>query len=300
MPVNQQILAEAKRFIQRHERPGRRALSSCATVIRDTNLLIRRTARKVQNRLDRRIARKRDGAYFPAIIARHQSVLLRKLGDSDMRLQQNKVTNLRTAIAPLDGLVIPAGGVFSLWDAIGEPSKKRGFIEGMLLANGRVVEGVGGGLCQLSNFLFWIFLHADVKIVERHHHSLDVFPDSGRVLPFGSGATIFFNFLDLKMKNVSKHPLQLKMWLTDTHLKGQLRSTVPGEKKFHVYEKHHIFIKRGEKYFRYNQLWRQTKKDGHIVVDEHVLTNFAPVLYKVTHASLKNNGHELIDLTKAF
>ena len=48
------------------------------------------------------------------------------------------------------------------------------------------------------------------------------FPDSGRVLPFGSGATCFYNFLDLKVKTFCA-PLQIKI-MTDTHLKGQLLS----------------------------------------------------------------------------
>ena len=176
-------------------------------------------------------------------------MLRRKLGDSDPRLQEQKITNLKQAVKNLNGVVILPGKFFSLWSIVGEPSAKNGYVNGMLLSGGKVIEGMGGGLCQLSNFLFWIFLHVPSEVVQRYHHSIDVFPDSGRVLPFGSGATILYNFIDLKIKNISDQPLQLKMWITDKHLKGQLLVPKRIESKFHVFEKNHTFIKKDNKYF---------------------------------------------------
>lgn len=167
----------------------------------------------------------------------------------------------------------------------------------MLLSNGRVVRGLGGGLCQLSNFLYWIFLHAPTEIVERYHHSKDVFPDSHRTLPFGAGATILYNFVDLKVKNISSYPLQLKIWLTDNHLKGQLLSPRPVPDKYHVFEKNHFFIKRGKKYFRYNEIYREMKVEGQVKKIEKVTTNFAPVLYQVTNAYLHDNSFKVLDFT---
>ena len=126
-------------------------------------------------------------------------MLRRKLGDSDPRLQEQKITNLKQAVKNLNGVVILPGKFFSLWSIVGEPSAKNGYVNGMLLSGGKVIEGMGGGLCQLSNFLFWIFLHVPSEVVQRYHHSIDVFPDSGRVLPFGSGATILYNFIDCEL-----------------------------------------------------------------------------------------------------
>ncbi|MFJ8513275.1 VanW family protein [Lysinibacillus xylanilyticus] len=51
----------------------------------------------------------------------------------------------------------------------------------------KVKTGVGGGICQLANLLYWMALHTPLIVTERHHHSFDPFPDSGRTLPFGSG-----------------------------------------------------------------------------------------------------------------
>lgn len=166
----------------------------------------------------------------------------------------------------------------------------------MLLSHGRVSAGIGGGLCQLSNLLYWLFLHGPLAILERHHHSVDAFPDSHRVLPFGSGATVLHNFVDLRARNVSEQPLQIKLWLTETHLKGQLRSTAPAAEKYHVHERHHTFVQSGAEFFRYNQLWRETRRGGVLTAAEQITTNFAPVVYPTSPAKIHAQGHSLITL----
>jgi len=279
------------------ENPTRVALSKRFPLLKGPILLIRFVIRHVQNFLDFKIRFSKSEEFYEARVARHQSVLRRRLGDSDPRLQEQKVTNLRKAAEKLNGVIIQPGDVFSLWTIVGKPTYKNGYVDGMLLSNGKVVEGLGGGLCQLSNFLYWIFLHAPVETVERYHHSMDVFPDSGRTLPFGGGATILYNFVDLKLRNVSNKPLQLKIWLTDNHLKGQIVATESIATKYHVVEKNHCFVKRGDKYFRYNEIYREAKIEGKLVDVEHVITNFAPVLYAVTDEYLNKNNFKVIDFT---
>ena len=170
-------------------------------------------------------------------------------------------------------------------------------MDGMLLSDGEAVSGLGGGLCQLSNLLYWIFLHAETEIVERYHHSKDVFPDSGRTLPFGSGATIFDNYIDLKVKNISNSDIQIKIWMTDDALKVQLLSDSPSAKKFHVFEKNHCFVKKGERYFRHNEIYRKTSVAGVMKKEELIATNFAPVLYKVTPKYVSEHGFEVIEIS---
>ena len=280
--------------IQQFERPERQALSSRFPLLKRPILTVRRLLRRSQNQLQP-IARKHSADYFSSVVVRHQSLLLRQLGDADMRLQRQKITNLRLAAAELDGLVIKPGEIFSLWETIGKPSSSRGYVPGMLLSNGKVIEGVGGGLCQMANLLYWMFLHCEVEVIERYHHSRDVFPDSGRVLPFGSGATILYNFVDLKIKNTSDQPIQLKIWLTDKHLKGQIVSEKPFRSKFHITERNHYFVQRGEQYFRFNELWREEFIEGKLVWDERVTTNFAPALYEVNQEYLRKHNFETID-----
>jgi len=163
-------------LIKSYEKPARKAFSIRYPFLKPIIIFARRIHRKITNMLNHKISRKK-GAFFKCIIARHQSVLTRKLGDSNPNLQTRKIINLKRACENLDGLIIKPGETFSLWETIGKPKKSRGYVDGMLLSNGKITEGIGGGLCQLSNFLCWIFLHTNTKIIERYHHSMDTFPD---------------------------------------------------------------------------------------------------------------------------
>lgn len=291
------IKKEIAGYICDYENPKRVAFSRKYPWLKKPITFLRHTIRNIQNFFDFRIKYARRNDFFKYIAARHQSVLRRRLGDSDAKLQEQKIINLKQAIKKLNGVVIQPNHIFSLWKIIGKPKYQNGYVDGMLLANGKVVKGIGGGLCQLSNFLFWIFLHVPIETIERYHHSMDVFPDSGRTLPFGGGATIFYNFIDLKIKNISAYPLQLKIWLTDTHLKGQILSPHPIPQKFHIFEKNHFFVKRGKRYFRYNEICAETKINGKVEKIEKITTNFAPVLYTVTKKYLQKNDFKVLDFT---
>ena len=132
-------------------------------------------------------ARERSAQKLPFVYYAHKTLLLRKLKDVDMWLQQNKVVNLRIAATRLDGVILKPGEVFSYWKLIGKPTKRKGYVDGMILRNGQVMAGTAGGLCQMSNLIFWMTLHTPLTVVERHRHGFDVFPDSNRTQPFGSG-----------------------------------------------------------------------------------------------------------------
>lgn len=283
--------------IQEYEHPERIAFSRRYPMFKKQIIFLRHQIRNIQNFFDRRIRYTKHSTFFECVVARHQSILRRTLGNSDGRLQEQKIINLKQAIEKLNGVIIQPGDIFSFWNIVGRPTRERGYVDGMLLANGKIVEGLGGGLCQLSNFLYWIFLHAPIETVERHHHAMDVFPDSGRTLPFGGGATILYNFVDLKIKNASSYPLQLSLWLTDNHLKGEIRSPYPIAQKFHLIEKHHLFIKKGSQYFRYNEIDKETLVQGKVEKIEHIATNFAPVLYEVTDEYLTQHAFTVLDFT---
>ena len=291
------LWSKVQKLLTEYESPKRTALSKQYPFIQKPILFVRHTSRTISNILDSKIRCYQTEDFLPMVVARHQSVLRRRLGDSDLELQEQKITNLKQAIKHLDGVVIEPGKIFSLWKLIGKPTYDKGYVDGMLLANGAVIPGLGGGLCQLSNFLYWIFLHTSMQTIERYHHSMDVFPDSGRTLPFGGGATILYNFIDLKLENISNQPLQLKIWLTDTHLKGQVLTTKRIPEKYHIIEKNHCFVKRSDTYFRYNEILKECRVNGEIQSTEYVTTNFAPVLYTVTPEYIQENNFQLLDFT---
>ena len=97
-----------------------------------------------------RFAKKRDQASLPVVVYRHSSLIRRRLGNVDMRLQENKAVNLALAVKQIDGLVIRPGETFSIWRMVGRTTKRKGYKEGLTITKGQPTPGVGGGLCQLS------------------------------------------------------------------------------------------------------------------------------------------------------
>ncbi|KGX90346.1 VanW family protein [Pontibacillus marinus] len=215
----------------------------------------------------------------------HKSKLYRQLRDVDMWYQDNKVHNLSIAIKQLNGLILKPGETFSYWKVIGNPSKRKGYIPGMILFHGSFKPGVGGGLCQLSNLIYWMTLHTPLTVLERHRHSYDVFPDTNRKQPFGSGATCAYNFLDLQLQNMTDVSYQLNLWLTDEHLVGEWRSTHAPLTSYQVYEKEHaITHEHWGAYVRHNKIHRrvynyqQEEIDDEYVTENHALMMYDPLL----------------------
>ena len=260
-----------------------------------------RRARVEQLRLARRFLDVRAHTRFattqtdersPLTVVRHASLLRRRLGQTDPRLQEAKVHNLRLAVEAFDGLLIRPGETLSFWERVGAPAARRGFRDGLVLSGGRIRTGTGGGLCQLSNLLYWMALHAPLEITEHHHHSFDPFPDDRRVLPFGSGAGVFYNYVDLRLRNPTDVVLQLVVAVTEEHLRGQLLAEERGSLAFHIEEREHRFVSDGDgRVFRQNELWRRTidRRTGEIVSLELITRNHAEVGYKVDPALVEGD-----------
>ena len=216
-------------------------------------------------------------------IKKHQSVLLKKLGENNEELQLNKVTNLKIAAAQINGIIIKPGETFSYCKLVGLPTKKKGYLLGMELSFGEAKAGIGGGICQISNLIHWLVIHSPLTVTERRHHSFDPFPNNGRVLPFGSGATVFYNYIDYQFTNNTEQNFQINLWFTDKCLEGELRIDKELHYAYHVTEKEHQFLKIDGQYFRRNEIWRNKIlkfEGGKIVETELIMKNFARVTYE--------------------
>jgi len=220
---------------------------------------------------------------LPFRVKKHQSKLLKKLGETDMQLQYNKVDNLKIVIEKINGIIIKPGETFSFCKTVGRPTKRKGYKLGMELSFGKPRAGIGGGICQCTNLLHWLALHSPLKITERHHHSVDPFPDDGRVLPWASGAAIFYNYLDFQLTNKTHWTFQINLWLTEKLLEGEIRVNEELDFAYHVIEKNHKFLKKGESYFRTNEIWRKKIakfRSGELIEREKIAENFGKVMYK--------------------
>lgn len=216
------------------------------------------------------------------VVFSHKSLLHRQLKDVEMWLQDNKVQNLKIATQAVGNIIIRPGETFSYWRLIGKTTKRKGYVDGMVLHYGKVTVGVGGGLCQLSNLIYWMTLHTPLTVTERYRHSYDVFPDSNRSQPFGSGATCYYNYLDLQIKNETANTYQLNLRVTDTHLVGEWRSDSQPIHTYEVYEAdHQMSMEYWGGYARQNRIHRKVLNlDNQVIKDEYVTENRAIMMYE--------------------
>ncbi|WP_148614487.1 VanW family protein [Nocardioides rubriscoriae] len=230
-------------------------------------------------------ARGRGTTDLPLRVKQHGSLLVRELSADEMRLQHNKVVNLRLASARTDGVLIAPGETFSFNKVVGSCTARKGYVEGMRLSNGRAISGVGGGICQLANLVHWMVLHSPLTVVERSEHSFDPFPDKGRVLPWGVGCSIVYNYVDLVVRNDTDTTFQLRTWVGERHLRGELRADRPTATSYRVEARHEEFVADGPgpdaAVHRHNEIWRTVidKRTGTTLAEELVKRNRALVTY---------------------
>ncbi len=263
----------------------RKPLSSVNPVIYRTSVFLRRQLRRFEWYLGReKYANYRSPDTLPETVVTHRSILMRKLAGTDEILQKNKVTSLKTAAALIDGVVINPGEVFSFWRLVGKPVERRGFLPGLQLSFGELVSMTGGGLCQFSNLLHWMILQTPLDVTERHRHSFDPFPDYRRTVPFGTGATVFYNYLDFMFKNNTPWRFQVKTWVDEQNLQGEILCEQNLPRRFSVEERHHRFIRINGTVFRENELWRieSDSVTSETVAEELLMKNCAEVRYDVT------------------
>lgn len=235
--------------------------------------------------MSRQFAKPANNTQLEHVIFRHRTMLLRPLRGVEMYLQHNKITNLRLAIAPMNGVVIRPGETFSIWRMVGRPTARRGFLDGLVLHNGRIEKGVGGGLCQLGNLLYWMALHSPLTVTERYRHGFDVFPDINRTIPFACGATLAYNYIDLQLRNDTSGTFQIDLWLDDEYLNGELRSDKPADTKFEIFETDHLMkMQPWGRYTRHNRIWKRSTSlvDGvmreDLVTENHAIMMYNPLL----------------------
>jgi vancomycin resistance protein VanW len=228
-----------------------------------------------------KIAKTHSREELPNIVKSHSSILLRKLAGVDMKLQENKVTNIRLACERINGIVIRPGETFSFWRTVGPAGKKQGYREGLVISSGRLLSGYGGGLCQMANMVHWLVLNSPLTVTELHHHTDAIFPDDRRRVPFGTGTSVFYNYIDYRFKNNTDQNVQLLVWVADGALNGELRSDHPFPCRYRLVEENSHFRKEGDRYFRISQVYRIVidRKSGRQLRRELILNNHSEVLY---------------------
>ena len=230
----------------------------------------------------KRFAKKKSTETLPCLWKGDIKLMVRELHGVDISLQQNKVTNLLLAGKKINGIIVEPGEEFSFWNLVGNPTKKKGYLDGLVISNGKLGSGVGGGLCQMGNMIHWLVLHTPLEVTELHHHTDAIFPDNKRRSPFGTGTSVGYKALDYRFKNTTQHPVQVKIWQDETFLYGEIRSTTPLEYTYRLTEEDHHFAKDEDGvFYRNSKVYRliYDKATKTELKKELILDNHSKVLY---------------------
>ncbi|MBE7050755.1 MAG: hypothetical protein E7394_08355 [Ruminococcaceae bacterium] len=119
---------------------------------------------------------------------------------------ENRKENIRLASEKINGLILNPGEVFSFNDAVGPRTQATGFKIAHVYSGSKVVDGIGGGICQVSSTLYNAVVFADLEIVYRTNHSLPV-----SYVPLGRDATVSYGTIDFKFKNNKETPVKFEV-----------------------------------------------------------------------------------------
>ena len=230
---------------------------------------------------------------LPVVVYKHNSLIRRKLGNVDLQLQENKATNLAIAAPKVNGIIIAPGETFSFWHLVGSPCERKGYKTGLTIASGNPSKDIGGGMCQFTNLIHWMILHSPLDIVEHHHHDgVDLFPDFGRVVPFGTGTSILYNYKDYRVKNNTNQPFQIIVYTTDEYLCGELRTTTELPYSYHIIAENEYFSREDGIVYRNGQVWRSVvdKSNGNTIEKILIKTNHAKVMYDTSNLEVVENN----------
>lgn len=241
-----------------------------------------RMKRHLKNRMTKeKVAKTFRSDKLEHIIKSHTSLIVRRLHGVDLSLQENKKINIALTCQKINGIIINPDEIFSFWQTVGNPTAQNGYVEGLVIQKNQVSSGIGGGLCQMGNLIHYMVLHSPLKVTELHHHSDALFPDERRRVPFGTGTSVFYNYIDYCFKNTMKKPVQLCVWIEGEELCGELRCTESLPYYYKLVEENHHFRREGEKFYRISQVYRikKDRQSGKELEKELILDNHSEVMY---------------------
>lgn len=246
--------------------------------------------RKIKDGVKRvNISKTKREELLPIVIYKHNSLIRRKLGNVNLKLQENKAINLSIATPKVDRIIIKPGETFSFWNLVGDCSERKGYRTGLTISKNEASQGTGGGLCQFTNLIHWMVLHTELDIIEHHHHEgLDLFPDYGRQIPFGTGTSIVYNYLDYRFKNNTNRTYQIHVYTNETHLCGEIRADSYQNIKYHIKTENEHFTREKDMVYRNGEVYRTTinKTTGLVEKRELIKRNHAQVMYDTSNLEI--------------
>lgn len=116
----------------------------------------------------------------------------------------NRGVNIRLASTKINGTILLPGEIFSFNDVVGPRTAEKGYKVAHAYQNGKVINDIGGGICQVSTTLYNSVLKADLETVVRRNHMFTV-----AYVPFGQDAAVSYGSTDFQFKNNTSMPIKI-------------------------------------------------------------------------------------------
>ena len=180
----------------------------------------------------------------------------------------DRTTNLRLAANKVNGTVLMPGETFSYNKVVGQRTIAAGYKEAPIYVNGQVVDGLGGGICQISSTLYNAVIYANLDIVTRSNHQ---FVPS--YVTASRDATVVYGATDFQFKNNRKYPIKIMCSVSggvasvrifglkqDDDYDVQISSYITGQTSTATYSEAYKILKRNGKVIKKVLLSKDTYK----------------------------------------
>ncbi len=173
---------------------------------------------------------------------------------------RDRTTNLQLASSKINGMVLMPGETFSYNQVVGKRTISAGYKEAPIYVEGKVVDGLGGGICQITSTLYNAVLYANLEIVERSNHQ---FVPS--YVTASRDATVVYGSIDFKFKNNRNYPIKLVCSVSN----GIAKFDIYGLKTDNEYDVEiSSYITGNTSSSIYSEAYRILKQNGQIVHSE--------------------------------
>ncbi len=217
-------------------------------------------------------------------VSNSKTLMINEKSGHDIIYQKNKVHNLKVISQTMNNIYIYPHETFSFC-YLSKNSKKYGkFKEGLVLANGKIVPRVGGGICHLSNLLYYTFLHSPLTIVERHGHKVKSFPNPDKDSLDGVDATISNGWLDLKVRNDTDEIYQISISFDEDYMYANILSNKESKSYWNIKNDNFKYFKRENKVYEKVSVIKETfdKQTNNLLKTEKLYDEVVEVKYELS------------------
>lgn len=233
--------------------------------------------------LDKNKYSKTRGVNLPYVITETKTLMLNENSGHDIIYQKNKIENLKILSKTMNKVLIKPKEVFSFYYLAKNSNKYGEYKDGLILVDNKIVAKKGGGICHLSNLLYYTFLMTPLTVIERHGHKVKSFPNPDKNSLEGVDATINMGWLDLRVKNNTENTYQIEISFDEEYMYAKILSDQNSNKQYEIINEDFKYVKKGDQLYESVAVVKITKdkKTGKKLKKEKLYDEIVKVDYEV-------------------